>query len=278
VLQDQQFQRVGGEQVVHTDVRVIAATNRDLEEMVAKNRFREDLYYRLNGYTIQLPPLRRRGDDLDLLVDHFRRQANRDLDKQVQGVASDAMHVLRRYPWPGNVREVQNVIRQAALQTAGPVLLANFLPEYLRRWSESQGPAGESAPLDDPLNQFIDDRLHAGSRQLYDEVVSLVESRLIQRALSYTGGDKLEAVKLLGVNPTSLRSNAALELLDLHPSPGATEALDTLIRPGMTMEEIEKEAILRALKQTQGHRTEAAQLLGLSVRTLQRKIREYEFD
>ena len=162
VLQEQQFQRVGGEQVVFTDVRVIAATNRDLEAMVAENRFREDLYYRLNGYTIELPALRQRGEDLVLLVDHFRRQANRDLDKRVQRVAPEALTVLRAYPWPGNVREVQNVIRQAVLQTTGPVLLADFLPEYVRRGGRAEGAAGASHLLDDPLNRFIDDRLRQG--------------------------------------------------------------------------------------------------------------------
>ncbi len=94
VLQEKQFQRVGGEQVISTDVRVIAATNRNLEEMVARNQFREDLFYRLNGYTIQLPPVRERGDDIDLLVDHFRRQANRDLDKNVRAMTAEAMEIV----------------------------------------------------------------------------------------------------------------------------------------------------------------------------------------
>ena len=101
---------------------------------------------------------------------------------------------------------------------------------------------------------------------------------LIEHALNYTGGDKLEAIKLLGVNPATFRSNAALELLDLDFQAGTTHAIDSLIQPGMTMDEIEKEAIRRALTQTQGRRTDTAQLLGLSVRTLQRKIKEYDLD
>jgi two-component system nitrogen regulation response regulator GlnG len=274
VLQEQQFQRVGGEQVIFADVRVIAATNRHLEDMVARNQFREDLYYRLNGYTISLPPVRERGDDLDLLVDHFRRQANRDLDKQVRAVAPEALQVLHAYTWPGNVREVQNVIRQAVLQTTGPLLQLDNLPEYVR--------AGASAmprtPRDDTFDALIDQRLRAGSRQLYDDVVAQVEARLVERALNHAGGDKLEALQLLGINPAAFRSPAALALLELDPQRTAGEAIDSLIRPGMTMEEIEKEAIRRALTQTQGRRTEAAQLLGLSVRTLQRKIKEYELD
>ncbi len=137
VLQEKQFQRVGGEQVISTDVRVIAATNRNLEDMVAQNQFREDLFYRLNGYTIYLPPLRERGDDIDLLVDHFLRQANRDLDKHVRALAPEARRMLRDYSWPGNVREVQNVIRQSVLQTTGPILLADFLPDSIRMGRDS---------------------------------------------------------------------------------------------------------------------------------------------
>ena len=105
-----------------------------------------------------------------------------------------------------------------------------------------------------------------------------VEQRLIERALNHTGGDKLEAIKLLGANPATFRSTAALELLDLETKQGVPEAIDSLIQPGMTMEEIEREAIRRALTQTKGRRTDAAQLLGLSVRTLQRKIKEFDLD
>ncbi len=277
VLQEKQFQRVGGEQVITTDVRVLAATNRDLEDMVARNEFRDDLFYRLNGYTIYLPPVRQRGDDLDLLVDHFLRQANRDLDKRVQGVAPEAMQLLRQYPWPGNVREVQNVIRQAVLQTTGPVLLPDFLPDSVRRTSSDAANQATAPAQVAPLDQQILQRLQAGSRQLYDEIVGDVEERLVRHTLQYTGGDKLEAIKLLGVNPATFRSTAALDLLDLQGA-GNTPALDALIQPGMTMEDIEREAIRRALTQTDGRRTDAAQLLGLSVRTLQRKIKEYDLD
>jgi DNA-binding NtrC family response regulator len=276
VLQEQQFQRVGGEQVITTDVRVIAATNRNLEDMVAHSQFREDLFYRLNGYTIYLPAVRERGTDIDLLVDYFLRQANRDLDKHVRAVAPEAMCLLREYSWPGNVREVQNVIRQSVLQTTGPVLLPDFLPDSVGMVREAGGAARRAGPGEESLDRLIDERLRAGSEQLYDDVVGRVEARLVERALSYTGGDKLEAIKLLGTNPATFRSTAALALLDLVPHAKANGAMDALLQPGMTMEDIEKEAIRRALARTNGRRTEASQLLGLSVRTLQRKIREYD--
>ncbi|MFW6169572.1 MAG: sigma-54-dependent transcriptional regulator [Planctomycetota bacterium] len=277
ILQEKQFQRVGGDHLISTDVRVLAATNRDLGAMVAAHEFREDLFYRLNGYTIVLPPVRERGEDLERLVDHFRRQANRDLDKNVVGVSPEAMRLLYNYPWPGNVREVQNVIRQAVLQTTGPVLLPDFLPDSVRREENNGIRDWEDGSAIGELSRLIDERLRAGSHQLYDEIVGRVESELVRHALRHTGGDKLEALKFLGVNPAVFRSTAAVELLDLDMG-GAGPAMDSLIQPGMTMARIEKEAIRRALSQTDGRRTETAQLLGVSVRTLQRKIKEYDLD
>lgn len=288
VLQDQTFERVGGNQTISTDVRVVTATHRDLEEMVETGGFREDLLYRLNGYTISLPPLRERAQDIDLLVDHFRRHTSRELGKTVQGVAPAAMAILRKYRWPGNVRELQNVVRQAVLKTNGPVLLPDFLPEHIRRRVDESAEDTQQREGENSLERLIDERLRSGSHQVYDEVVYEVEQQLIHRALHFAGGDKLEAIKLLGINPTTFRSPAALELLELDgkesaekpaaPQTAPDPRADDLIRPGMTMEEIEREAIVRALTQTNGRRTDAAQILGLSVRTLQRKIKEFDLN
>ena len=109
ILQEQRFERIGGSQTIQTDVRVIAATNRDMEQMVHDNQFRGDLYYRLNGYTISLPPLRERGDDLLLLIEHFLAAATKDLRSEVRNVAPDSVEILKRYSWPGNIRELQSV-------------------------------------------------------------------------------------------------------------------------------------------------------------------------
>jgi two-component system nitrogen regulation response regulator GlnG len=263
---------VGGNEAIESDVRVLAATHRNLEAMVADGQFREDLVYRLNGYTIQLPPLRARGDDLELLVDHFRRQANQDLGKDVRGVAPEAMTALRNYDWPGNVRELQNVIRQAVLKTTGPVLLVDFLPESIV--DEGGQPAQREATAG-AVSRLIDAALQRGSTRVYDDVVAAVEGELVRRALHHTGGDKLEAIKRLGANPTTFRSPAALELLDVD-RPSTADSGDTgLFGPGMTMDAIEREAIRRALERSDGHRARAAESLGVSVRTLQRKIKEY---
>src|SRR6185436_8828920 len=116
LLQEQRFERLGGNETVTTDVRVLAATNQDLEALAAQGRFRQDLYYRLSVFTICLPSLRERGDDLALLVQHYLRRFGRELGKDVETVAPEAMDGLRQYPWPGNVRELQSVLKQALLR------------------------------------------------------------------------------------------------------------------------------------------------------------------
>ena len=129
VLQEQAFERVGGSETIRTDVRLIAATHRDLKAWSDEGKFRPDLYYRLSVFTIHLPPLRERGDDLPLLVQFYLRRFSRELGREVREVAPEALERLRGYPWPGNIRELQSVLKQALLRAHGPVLLPDFLPE-----------------------------------------------------------------------------------------------------------------------------------------------------
>src|SRR5207245_486061 len=131
LLQEQQFERLGGNETVRTSVRVLAATNQDLEGLVGRSRFRQDLYYRLGVFTIGLPPLRERGDDLALLVQHYLRRYNRELSRDVQTVQPETMELLQRYRWPGNIRELQSVLKQAILQTSGSILAPESLPVFL---------------------------------------------------------------------------------------------------------------------------------------------------
>jgi two-component system nitrogen regulation response regulator GlnG len=203
VLQDGRFERVGGNETIHSDVRVIAATNRDLAQMAASGEFREDLYYRLGVVTIALPPLRERSGDLPLLVDHFLKRFSPEMGKEVAQVAPEALGLLQRYPWPGNLRELQSVLRQALLRAQGPVLLADFLPPTVR--GEAPPEAGpRSAALD--WDEFLDERLRAGSRDLYAEALALMERSLITRVLQHTRGNQLQAAKLLGITRGSLRT------------------------------------------------------------------------
>ena len=126
LLQEQAFERVGGNETVRTDVRLIAATHRDLKAWSAEGKFRPDLYYRLSVFTIHLPPLRERGDDLPLLVQLYLRRFSRELGREVREVAPEALERLRGYSWPGNIRELQSVLKQALLQASGTVLLAGL--------------------------------------------------------------------------------------------------------------------------------------------------------
>ena len=194
VLQDQRFERLGGEETIRTDARVLAATNRNLEAAVAEGRFRQDLYYRLSVFTIALPPLRERGEDLPLLVNHYVRRYSRELGKGVTSVAPEAMEQLRRHSWPGNVRELQSAILTALLHATGPVLLPEFLPP-----APAPGQAAASAGPD--LERFIDARLEAGAQDLYAEAVRRLERTLLPRVLRHTNGNQLRASALLGDFP-----------------------------------------------------------------------------
>jgi two-component system nitrogen regulation response regulator GlnG len=204
-LQEQRFERVGGNETIQTDVRVIAATNRNLERMVADNQFRSDLYYRLNGYTINLPPLRDRGDDQVLLIDHFRREANLDLSKDVRRVAPETVELLRTYAWPGNVREMQSVIRQAILQSSGQVVIPDFLPDFILAGAAAAEADAAAGPTD-PLDGYIADQLRRGTVTLYDDVIQQVELKVISAALRNASGNQVEAARLLGITRTTLRS------------------------------------------------------------------------
>jgi len=200
VLQGQEFERIGGSEPIRADVRVVAATNRDLERMVADGTFRGDLYYRLNVFTIRLPPLRDRGDDLALLVNHFVRRFSRELGKDVREVSADAMEVLRRHTWPGNVRELQSVVKQALLATTGPVVLPEFLPPTVR------GSAGDPAFDFGGLTGFVTDQLRAGSTTLYADFQGLTDRHLLAQVMRHAGGNLTQAARTLGITRATLRT------------------------------------------------------------------------
>jgi two-component system nitrogen regulation response regulator GlnG len=210
VLQEQRFERVGGNETIKTDVRIIAATNRDLEKMVAGGEFRADLYYRLNGFTIKLPPLRERKDDILVLIEHFLSIFNRELGKSVRDVAPEALELLIQYPWPGNVRELQSVLRQSLLQTTGPVLLADFLPPEIRGAPRRTKEGHEPSVPATSVEAFVDERLAAGSEDLYAEALALMERAVLTRVLRHTAGNQSWAAKILGITRGSLRNKIRL--------------------------------------------------------------------
>jgi DNA-binding NtrC family response regulator len=219
VLQEQRFERVGGNETVTTDVRLIAATNRDLKTLVTEGRFRPDLYYRLSVFTVHVPPLRDRGeDDLRTLVQYYLRHFNRELGKEIREVAPVVFDVFRAYPWPGNVRELQGVLKQALLQATGSVLIPSFLPEPLR---STLGPGPETAPGTDlpALAAYIRDRLRGDSHDLYAECVRRMEAVLLPLVMEHCHNSQVKAALALGINRRTLRNKLRdLGLLAVRPT------------------------------------------------------------
>lgn len=192
VLQEQEFERVGGTSTIKVDVRVVAATNKDLEKEVAEGRFRDDLYYRLNVVSLSLPPLRERKEDVLTLVEHFLHKFNQAMGKNIQQISPEALELLGNYSWPGNVRELENALERAVVLTTGSTILPSSLPNSIYKNTVEKSP-----------------------------------------------------VEKLDLKPTSLR-------------------------------EVEKQLIMKTLEETDGNRTKAAKILGISLRTLQYKIKEYQ--
>jgi two-component system nitrogen regulation response regulator GlnG len=207
LLQEQSFERVGGNETVRTDVRLIAATNRDLKLWSDQGKFRQDLFYRLSVFTIPLPPLRERGDDLPMLVQHFLRRFSRELGREISEITPDALELLRRYPWPGNIRELQGVLKQAILQGTGTLLISAFLPESLRAPPDpsAQVPGTEA---DVSFEAFILQRLQEGATTLSAEAHQHLDRLLLRLALRHTGGNQVQAARLLGISRQTLRAKS----------------------------------------------------------------------
>ncbi len=208
LLQEQSFERIGGQETVRTDVRLVAATHRDLRAASAEGKFRHDLYYRLGVFTIHLPPLRERREDLPLLVRHYLRRFNRELGREVQEVDPEVMERMRRYAWPGNIRELQSVLKQALLQAHGPVLHPAFLPETLGADGPSrppEAPAGPAAESGFSFEAFIRDRLPDEDGNLYAEAHQQLDRILLPLVLRFVEGNQARAAQLLGVARQTLR-------------------------------------------------------------------------
>lgn len=211
VLQDQSFERVGGSESVHTDVRLIAATNRNLAGMMNQQTFRTDLFYRLNVYTIQLPPLRERIEDLPLLVRHFLSRFNLELKTDVQIVSLAAMSLLREYSWPGNLRELQSVLKHAMVETTSTVITPDVLPAFLRDPSALPAPeqADQDVATEGHLMQFVDRQIKAGATNLYSDVVQRIDRIILPPLLHHVDGNLSHAAAILGISRATLRAKLA---------------------------------------------------------------------
>jgi two-component system response regulator PilR (NtrC family) len=192
VLQERRFRRVGGLEELQADIRVIAATNQDLTRLVAEGRFREDLYYRINVIPLTLPPLRERREDIPLLAEHFLAKYSEQMGKHIAGVSHDALDLLVAHEWPGNIRELENVIERAVALEATPTILADSLPPTIRGDMPSPVTTGSTETL--PESGFD---LEAHVKQ--------IERGYIAEALKRSGGVQVKAAELLGMSFRSFR-------------------------------------------------------------------------
>jgi len=191
VLQERRFRRVGGLEELQADIRVVAATNQDLARLVAEGRLREDLYYRINVIPIALPPLRERREDIPLLAEHFLAKYSEQMEKRITGVSHEAMALLARHEWPGNIRELENAIERAVALEVTPTILPDSLPAGIRGT-----PARAAVPGADTLpDSGFDLEAH----------VQQIERQYIAEALRRAGGVQMKAAELLSMSFRSLR-------------------------------------------------------------------------
>jgi transcriptional regulator with PAS, ATPase and Fis domain len=200
VLQEQEFERVGGTSTIRVDVRVIATSNRDLAADAAAGRFRQDLYFRLSVIPLRIPALRERLEDIPMLAYRFAMRAARDVGKEITTIEPEAIQLLQRYPWPGNVRELEHAVERAVILSAGPVLgVRSFEGQRLGPVANVPGgPAGQTSP------EAIDGR--EGGIVLHTLNVGEAEAVLIQHALAASGNNRTKAAELLGISVRTLRN------------------------------------------------------------------------
>jgi len=207
VLQEREFERVGDTQTVKVDVRVIAATNVDLQEEVARGNFREDLFYRLNVVSIYLPPLRNRREDIPRLIDHFLDKYNALNGRNLKRISREMLSILLRYPWPGNVRELENAIERAVVLSGGEDFTEDLLPLSVRMFA-AQRRSNQSSESIETLCRRLADQAMADYElregEIYDLLVNQVEHALLERALARCGGVKTKAADFLGINRNTL--------------------------------------------------------------------------
>ena len=296
VLEQREFHRVGGEVPIRVDVRIVAATNQELRQLVAIGEFRRDLYFRLNVLSIELPPLRERRADIPLLVAAFVEEVSERNDRAFPGISREAMELLVEYSWPGNIRELRNLVESMVVLAPGRVIRPEDIPDEVRR---GRGTSLLPAPIPRPTAEAVqtggtlrpelefifrtlvelrvdmDDLRRefeayksGGPLQLSDAIVGRV-------APSASGGLVTPSVEIGGYAPASAQGR---EREAVEERAAEEEAGVVVYRPGMTIEDMEREAIAAALDEVNGNRRKAAEMLGIGERTLYRKIAKYDLD
>lgn len=315
VLETQEFTRLGGERNVKVDVRIIAATNVDLGQTVKENRFRQDLYYRLNLFQIHIPPLRERREDISLFVDAFITELNERHNKNIIGIKPEALNCLENAEWPGNIRQLKNAVEAAMIMTSSDELDIEDFPKELEL-GQSQFPV---TILDEPRTsiQVINpdsETVAAKNEAIYKTILALIAyvSRLLKSTTTPKDqtsfpipdeengwmhiadtGDAADIFRK--VHDVLLASQEGLENLTQDEVTSIVTSVEQregsqkqdeffpildeekiIGRVGMSMGEIEKAAIYKTLRETGNNKTEAAKILGIGVRTIYRKLDEYE--
>ena len=260
VLESRSFFRVGGTQPIKVDVRVIAATNRALREAVALGEFRDDLYYRLNVLNIVLAPLRERREDIPLLVRRFIREFAGTHDRTFRGITPEAMQRLVSAPWPGNVRQLRNLIESMVVLAPGAEIRASDIPPDIL-----------DGPTLLPMRLQPAGRDMAGGQELEFILRSLVDLKLQVEELRRRLDDHPQRVQVIELSDHGT-------VADVLPEVGGDGDQQVLYRPGMTMADVEKAAIAAALREHRGNRRRAAEVLGIGERTLYRKIKSYQLE
>src|SRR5690606_32836403 len=284
VLESREFMRVGGEEPIRVDVRVIAATNTDLRHAVELGEFRRDLYYRLNVLHIELPPLRERREDIPLLVDRFMRLASAEHDRPRPVLSPEAMDVLMQYDWPGHVRELRNLTESMVVLSTGHVVRPEDIPIEVRT---DTGRPRVTLPV--PIRTLRRESGDGPTPELEFVFRTLLQMRVDLEDLRREFEEFRRAHPELP-GPVALpypypfappvAAPRAIEEADVHAATdgdddGAADEGVVVFRPGMTMSDLEREAITAALREVRGNRRKAAEMLGIGERTLYRKIKEY---
>jgi DNA-binding NtrC family response regulator len=271
VLEDRSFFRVGGTQPIQVDVRVIAATNRSLKEAVTLNRFRDDLFYRLNVLSMYLPPLRERRSDIPLLVRTFIAEFAKTHDRNFRGITPEALQILVEADWPGNVRQLKNLIESMVVLAPEGEIRATDIPREIRERtrtlpvripSQAREIAGQEL-------EFIFRTLVEMKVQL-EELRRRIEDRPMERVEVIEVGEGSRERGAVGAGSRRIEA-ATIDPLDSTAVPDAS----VIYRPGMTMADVERAAIDAALRDTHGNRRKAAEVLGIGERTLYRKLKDY---
>jgi DNA-binding NtrC family response regulator len=290
VLEEREFFRVGGEKSIRVDVRVIAASNQELRQLVDMGEFRRDLYFRLNVLRIELPPLRDRKEDIPLLVEGFIEDASARHDRTFAGISKDAMRILDSHSWPGNVRELRNLVESMVVLAPGRRIEARDIP------AEVSNPRSRGL-LPAPLFRSVPSTGQAGEGALRPELEFLFRTLVnLRMDVDDLRGDfeRYKKGQLHGDEFSFLRSGLVVDDAHLEevfpepanvPAPGSDDSLEptrddgiVVYRPGMTMEELEERAIRAVLEESGGNRRKAAEQLGIGERTLYRKIKKYGLD